>query len=279
MTVCLVMCAGGVNAQPVEAVRSALPLIDAYHIVDTGGMTDDQHDQISDLLADIEGEIVADEFDGSGPAFTRALQRAKGKADWLLHMHSDEQADVSPGMRDWLADDPWPSIDVWQLPIVNPGLTHLLPRLLRGGKVWRYVGLAHEYLEIDHARTSPWLTGLSLIHNGWSHPSKFEWVLDQLAEGRAAGEPRATFYTAESLRDLGRVDEAIVAYRERAAMVGTWEEERWYAEFQAAKLAGDTEGLFAVHRQRPWRPEPLRAAADIVERMPHSDVLFLERAC
>lgn len=271
------MCAGGGNAQPVEAVQSVLGLVDSYLIVDSG-LEPDVRKKTEKAVSGLEGRIVDREFDGSGPSFTWALNEARGEADWLLHMHSDERADVFPTMREWLDADESPHTDAWWVPIVNPGLEHRLPRLLRGHLDWEYVGHAHEYLNVQ-GRSTRWLNGLNLIHNGWSHPSKFEWVLDQLEDGRAAGEPRATFYTAEALRDLGRVDEALLAYRERAAMVGTWEEERWYAEFQAAKLAGDTEGLIAVHRLRPWRPEPLRAAADIAEKMPHSDVLFLERAC
>ncbi len=275
MTVCLVMCAGGGNAQPVEAVESVRSLIDSYLIADSG-LEPETRRSVEESVAGLEGRIVDREFAGSGPSFTWALNEARGTADWLLHLHSDEEADVQPGLRDWLADDPWPTIDSWQIPIVNPHLVHKLPRLLRGDKEWRYVGNAHEYLEIDHSRNSVWLTGLSLIHKGWSNPDKFEYVLSQLAEEREAGDPRATFYTAEALRDLGRTDEAISVYRERAAMAGTWEEERWYAEFQAAKLAGDTEGLISVHRLRPWRPEPLRAAAELASRLPSDDVLFVE---
>ncbi len=274
MTVALVMCAGGRAANPVAAVESVLPLIDSYHIVDTGGMSDDTRATIDALLAGIEGEIVDEAFDGTGPSFTRALARAEGSADWLLHLHSDEVADVFPTMKEWLDADESPDTDAFMVEIVNPNLVHRLPRLLRGNREWRYVGFAHEYLEVDHSRTRP-LLGLTLNHYGWSDPSKFEWVVEQLAEGRAAGEPRATFYTAEALRDLGRTDEAIVAYRERV-LQGGWEEERWYAKYQAAKLSQDIDGLLAAWRERPYRHEPLTAAGRIVAARDNPDVLFNE---
>ncbi len=268
------MCAGGGNAQPVEAVRSVLGLVDSYLIVDSG-LDRKVREETEDAASGLQGRIIDRSFDGSGPSFTFALNEARGEADWLLHMHSDERAEVHPLMREWLAEDPSPNDDAWFVPIVNPGLTHQLPRLLRGNEKWEYVGNAHEYLPVHPSRCRQ-IVGLRLIHNGWSHPSKFEWVIEQLVEGRANGEPRATFYTGEALRDLGRTDEAISVYRDRAAMSGTWEEERWYAEYQAAKLSEDIEWLISVHHQRPHRHEPLTAAARIVAARDNHDFLFNE---
>ncbi len=272
MTVCLVMCAGGRAADPVAAVESVLGLIDTYHIVDTGGMPDETRAAITDL--EVEGEIVDDPFDGSGPSFTRALGRARGSADWLLHLHSDETADVFPTFGEWL-DGYDEGTDAFMVPIVNPGLVHRLPRLMRGDLEWRYVGNAHEYLEIA-GRSTRWLNGLTVNHNGGpSGPEKFEYVLAQLEPEYLRGEPRATFYTAEALRDLGRVDEAIEVYKERWAM-GGWREEQWYAQYQVAKLTENVEGLMLCWRERPDRHEPLQAAARIVAARGTSDVLFVE---
>lgn len=278
MTVCLVMCAGGRAADPVAAIGSVAGLIDTYTIIDTG-IPEETRAEIESTLdgLGLPGGIWNEDFDGSGPSFTRALLQAQGSADWLLHLHSDETAAVHPLMREWLDADENPDVDVYQLPIVNPGLVHRLPRLMRGDQEWTYVGVAHEYLEIA-GRTSRPLNGLDIHHHGGvAGTEKFEYVLAQLADEYAQGEPRATFYTAEALRDLGRAEEAISVYRQRAAMVG-WEEERWYAEYQAAKLSADVPGLLAAWRERPHRHEPLSAAARIVAAGPNDDILFLEAA-
>ncbi len=275
MTVCLVMCAGGRAAEPVAAIDSVRDLIDTYVVVDTG-IPMEVRGLMEDALQGIEGQLVDDPFDGSGPSFTRALARARGTADWLLHLHSDETAEVFPTMKEWLDGNPSPETDVFQLPIVNPGLVHRLPRLMRGDQEWRYEGNAHEYLEIA-GRHTRWLNGLDIYHHGGpSEPEKFEYVLEQLAEGYAAGEPRATFYTAEALLDLGRTDEAIEVYKERWAM-GGWREEQWYAQYQVAKLTENVEGLLLCWRERPHRHEPLQAAARIVAAQGTSDVLFVEQ--
>lgn len=67
-------------------------------------------------------------------------------------------------------------------------------------------------------------------------------------------------------------------YARRAAMKGTWEEERWHAAYWAARLRRDVNGLLAVYRERPWRHEPLSHAARFVaEDGARDDLLFLEK--
>ncbi len=88
-------------------------------------------------------------------------------------------------------------------------------------------------------------------------------------------DSRSVFYRAQTLRFLGRTDEAIGAYRERVEL-GGWDEELWYSQYQAAVLAGDVDELLMVHRLRPWRHEPLTAAARIVAARDNPDILFNE---
>jgi hypothetical protein len=110
MTVCLVMLAGGAAAQPVAAIESALPLIDFYQVIDTG-IPADTREAIEAALTDLPGDLVDDPWDGSGLGFTRALARAQGTADWLLHLHADETAEVFPTLGEWLAADKLDSTD------------------------------------------------------------------------------------------------------------------------------------------------------------------------
>jgi hypothetical protein len=58
--------------------------------------------------------------------------------------------------------------------------------------------------------------------------------------------------------------------------MNSFEEEAWYAAYQAAKLSGNVTDLLKCYERRPWRAEPLWAAADIVNTIAHDDVLFLE---
>ena len=90
-----------------------------------------------------------------------------------------------------------------------------------------------------------------------------------------AGDPRAVFYSAECLRFLGCLPQAIELYQQRASM-NSFEEEAWYAQYQAAKLSRNVTDLLKAFERRPWRAEPLWAAIDIVRDTEHTDVLFLE---
>jgi hypothetical protein len=57
-----------------------------------------------------------------------------------------------------------------------------------------------------------------------------------------------------------------------------WEEEAWYAAYQAAALRKSIPALLVAWHRRPWRHEPLSAAAALAAQDPaaQGDSLFLE---
>ena len=158
------------------------------------------------------------------------------------------------------------------------GLAWYLPQLLRHGHEWRFAGEAHACLQTVTVRRK--LRGLAADHlragAGGNSQDRLRANLEALRPGFLAGDARATFYTAETLKNLGETHAAIGAYLKRAEMNG-WEEEAWYAFYQAARLAEDVPGLLEAHRRRPYRHEPLTAAGRILARKPNPDVLFQER--
>ena len=87
-----------------------------------------------------------------------------------------------------------------------------------------------------------------------------------ILEEEVAADPhdaRAWFYLAQTQRDLGRFEAARDAFDRRAAL-GGWEEEAFWARFQAASLRarlGDWPtafaGLVSAWESRPGRLEPL----------------------
>jgi hypothetical protein len=78
------------------------------------------------------------------------------------------------------------------------------------------------------------------------------------------GNARYAFYLAQSYRDAGMPARARDAYLARVAM-GGWEEEAWYALYQAACMgeriarepADVAHAYLAAHQRRPRRAEPL----------------------
>lgn len=259
-----------------RCLQSVKPLLSSWLIVDTGS-TDDTKAIARDLLADVPGAVVDRPWTSFGANLTEALALADQGDGWLLRLDADMTVDAHAGLRGWLATDPDPTVDAWNVHVQDQALAYRLPLLLRGGLDWRYVGDTHEWLDTQGRGTRS-LLGLTIHHHGdgSNRETKLERDLILLADGAAAGEPRAVFYTAECLRFLDRIDEAADAYERRAAIVGGFEEERWFAAYQAAKLRADVPGLLAVWRQRPWRHEPLQAAADLVAAAgAQDDLLFL----
>jgi hypothetical protein len=130
--------------------------------------------------------------------------------------------------------------------------------------------------------TSLPLTGFSVFHHadGANRPEKAPRDLELMKPGLLAGNPRDTFYTAETHRYAGDTEKAVHFYRMRLALNG-FEEERWYAKYQIAVLTRNIDALFEVWRERPWRHEPLTGAARLIAEMfpdGRGDTLFLEPA-
>lgn len=257
-----------------RCIKSAAPLVDSWCVLDTGS-TDGTQSIVEDALAGVQGFLHEHEFDGFGQSLNRALALADPDADWILRLDADMTVDAHPDLKAWLDSDLDPETDAWNVLIEDHGLSYRLPLLLRGGREWRYEGATHEWLDAQGRKTRS-LLGLAVTHHGdgSNRGDKLERDLALLAPGCAAGEPRAVFYTAETLRFLGRTEEAIRMYKRRAAL-GGFEEERWYALYQRAKLRENVDELIEAWTLRPQRHEPLQAAADIVARRGSEDILFL----
>jgi tetratricopeptide (TPR) repeat protein len=89
----------------------------------------------------------------------------------------------------------------------------------------------------------------------------------EILERQVAGAPddaRAVFYLAQTHRDLGHREQAIELYERRAGMEG-WDEETFYARFQAGLLLVDSDWpramatLIDAWEMRPERLEPTQA--------------------
>lgn len=223
-------------------------------------------------------QVVPAPWTDFGTARTRALQLAgEGSAEWVLMLDADMTIAHHPELLAWLAADHFPRVNAWQVQVHEAGVRYWLPLLTRRRAGGRYVGRAHEYLEIAGGQAQ--LTGLTVFHHadGSHRAGKLERDLELLRADLDAGDPRATYYSAQAYRDLGDTQRAIALYRRRASL-GGWDEEAWHAAYQAAKLARDLDGLIRAWRARPWRHEPLTAAAQLVRSsgLAERDRLFRE---
>lgn len=274
MTVALTIVAKNEERILARAIESARALADYVYVLDTGST-----DRTPELARELGATVADHEWQGFADARTAALKLAQG-ASWILMLDADQIVEAHPELHAWLDADHDPDVAAWQVRMIEGDIEYRLPRLVRGdqGIDWRYEGATHEWL-VDTGRKQRQLHGLTIrhLHDGANRADKHERDIELLRPGVEDGDARSIFYTAEALRRLGQGEAALAMYDRRAAMTGTWEEERWYAAYMAARMRADVNELLAVHRQRPHRHEPLMWAGLILEARGSGDVLFVEK--
>lgn len=262
-SICLCMIVKDEAAVIGRCLDSARGLIDSWVICDTGS-TDGTQRLIRESIGDLHGELHERPWVDFGHNRNELMELAQGRGDYLLLIDADMTVSYDRArLHDLNADsymlrhaeDP----EYW------------IKRLVRGDRRWRYVGSTHEYITTDAVDREELLDAIVIHHHADSgtRPVKFERDL-RLLSGELEQEPnnpRTVFYLAQTLRDLGRVPEALDLYRRRGAMAG-WEEEVFYSLYQVGLLserAGHRDSaiaaLFEAWSHTPRRAEPLYALA------------------
>ena len=279
MTVTLVSMVRNEAPRIARMIDSVAGFVDHAVILDTGS-TDGTQDRAGAALAahGISHEIHQAEWVDYGTCRTQLYSLAEDH-DWQLLMDGDMTATIFRGLHDWL-HSPEATADGYFVQMLQPGLEWRLPMLTRGRQTWTYVGAVHEGLdrtgrEFGHLFPD----NLSIWHHGDNgHDGKLEERLEQLLA--SPDDPHSVYYSAQTLRDLGRIPEAVEAYTRCAGMAGDLAHQ-WHAGYQAAALSGNLDALLALAEARPGRAEPLRAAAQLLTQradrlvMPEGD-LFVE---
>ncbi len=239
-----------------RCLASARPFIHAWTIVDTGS-TDDTQAIVRDCLADLPGTLHERPWRDFGTNRTELLELAQGSAEYLLLLDADQTLHGGALPSLWLDayhvrhdDEP----QMW------------IPRVLRSGLPWRFVGATHEHLACDIPYRTARLDEVVVRHHadGGVRAGKLRRDLE-LLERAVLEDPsnaRSLFYLAQTYRDLERIDDAIEMY-ERSTELAGWDEQTFYARYQAAALTSreDPEAgiplLMDAWELRPSRLEPL----------------------
>jgi len=248
-----------------RCLASVRPFIDRWVIVDTGS-TDDTPALVQRALEGIPGELHHRPWRDFGHNRNEALAFARAGGGYLLFIDADETL----GAPDRFA---WPQLDApgYHLHAQCGSVRYSRPALVDAKLDWRWEGVIHEYLVATPPVTQlvqlEWPRILVRQDGARSRdPRKLEKDAQVLREAlaRDPGNGRYAFYLAQSLRDAGDLAGAQAAYRERWSM-GGWDEERWYALYQVARMTErlgqpvpevQTAYLLAYHH-RPSRAEPL----------------------
>jgi len=247
---------GNVIRRCLESVRS---LISYWAISDTGS-SDGTKQIIRDTLRGVPGELHDDRWINFGHNRTINIERARGKADYLLLMNADEILNVNGSIPELRADA--------YLLRYEGDFDYHAQLLVRGDREWHYVGATHEHIDSETPCHREKLPALTITHfrDGGMRADKYERDID-LLEKEVAAKPdnsRAVFYLAQSYRDIGNLARAMELYERRTTMEG-WEEETWCAAYQVARmrhLLGMAwplvlDAYLAAYSYRPTRLEPL----------------------
>jgi tetratricopeptide (TPR) repeat protein len=242
-----------------RCLRSVRGLIDCWVICDTGS-SDGTQEFVRGSLEGIPAELHQRPWVDFGHNRSQLMDLARGKADYLLLLDADMTVSYDEARLHGL------SADSYMLRHAEEP-EYWIKRLVRGDRGWRFVGVTHEYIATDGADRAENLGAIVIHHHGdgGTRVEKFERDLRLLSD-ELCGDPgnaRTVFYLAQTLRDLGRLEEAIDLYRRRASM-GGWPEEIFYALYQVGVLtdrAGQRDramiALFDAWNNRPQRAEPL----------------------
>jgi len=303
--VCLNMIVKNESAVIERCLDSVLPIIDTWVIVDTGS-TDGTQDLIRRKLAQLPGELHERPWVNFGHNRSEAAALAQdqpNKADYLLFFDADDVLARSETFK-----LPLLTADAYQLWINYNGMHYTRVMLVSTRLRWHWVGVVHEYPHAaPPARTIETLAGAEVIIRPEGarsrDPKKFHRDAELLERALIdePENPRYVFYLAQSYRDAGETEKALRTYERRIAMSG-WEEETWYARWQAARMAEFLkhppaeviERYLDAFQARPRRVEPLvdlarmerqrgnlprayvyAAAAMRIDR-PSGDILFVD---
>ncbi|AMB44899.1 glycosyl transferase [Methylobacterium sp. AMS5] len=230
-----------------RCLDSVRPLIDAALIVDTGS-GDGTPEIVRTYLArhGIPGSVIAEpwqDFAHNRSAALAALRRNPA-IDYALVIDADDRLVFAPGF-DPVAFKAGLVADVYDLAIHHGPAVYRRPQLFSNRLAFRYRSVLHEFLDIPAtARSHDVAAGLHVVYGGDGARSRDPETFARdaaLLEAALAGEDdpflraRYTFYLAQSLRDAGRFDQAIEAYRARSEL-GFWEQEVFESGLNAGKL-------------------------------------------
>lgn len=225
--VCLNMIVKNESAIIERCLASTLGVIDCYVICDTGS-TDDTVAIITSFFDrhGIPGEIVHTTFRDFSQARNEALVAAQTSSmdfDFILLTDADMELQIiSP---DWSTELTGPAHIIVQK--THAGLEYPNLRVLAKNLPCKYVGVTHEYVDLQGAHASA-VSGLVFMDHamGSNRVEKYDRDVRLLKEGLEA-EPdnyRYVFYLANTYFDSGRLREAIECYEKRTTMGGYLEE-------------------------------------------------------
>ena len=272
MRICLNMIVKNEEHVIERCLRSVRPYIDSWAIVDTGS-TDGTQERIRTLLADLPGRLIERPWIDFAHNRNEALNLAREHGEYALVIDADDVLEVDAGFSWSALEAPGYMLEIvhgtqdswWRVQLVKLGLD------------WKWEGVIHEMPTSSHLG-DVWkarLRGVRVRVLGGGARSQqplsqrcahdIDVLRSALVE--APDNPRYAFYLAQTLKDSGRLPEAIEAYRRRVE-IGGWFEEVYSSKFQIAVLlersgASYDDVLAAYLDAYDYRPQRAEAPCEL----------------
>lgn len=225
-----------------RCLHATLPVVDAVSVLDTGS-TDGTVALVREVLAASgkPGQVAEEPFLDFGRSRTRSFELTQAFCAFLkwdpehtyaLAVDADMVLVAGPTFREQLL-----TVNGYHVMQCNSSLKYYNTRLMKCAHPWRCVGATHEYWSGGPVEKIPYdVLHIDDRNDGGCKSDKFERDV-RLLTAEIAADPsnvRAHFYLGQSLKDLGRPDEAIPMFKRRIQM-GGWIEEVWHAHYQLGK--------------------------------------------
>jgi tetratricopeptide (TPR) repeat protein len=216
-----------------RALTAVLSVIDTYCICDTGS-TDNTIEIIETFfkLHNIPGKIVQEPFKNFEYNRNYAMDCCAGMADYLLLI----DADMCPSINKFNKQDLW-SYHACFILQGSDNFYYQNIRIVKNINTIRYIGSTHEYInlpsesKIQNVRKDDFF--ILDYGDGGCKQDKYTRDIALLTETLKTkpNDERSLFYLANSYRDMGMFEQAIIYYKQRY-QVGGWEEEVWSSKYQ-----------------------------------------------
>jgi tetratricopeptide (TPR) repeat protein len=292
-----------------RCLAHATPSVDAIAILDTGS-TDNTVERCETYLSQLGKpyQVETEPFENFGKTRTasfKVAQRLCQRLEWDPTTTYALAVDADMVIRPQPAFFQYPlTANGYNLIQENGHMKYYNTRLMKCAHPWTCVGATHEYWSGDPTEKIPYeVFHIDDRNDGGCKADKFERDVRLLTEDLKADPKngRTHYYLGQSLKDLGRFDEAIEMFKKRIEL-GGWVEEVWYAHLQIGRCydhKGDEllmeywmNKAFQFH---PTRAEPLYHLTKYFReksqhwkayhyyqkgrhiRYPSNDVLFVEK--
>lgn len=265
-TICLNMIVKNESAVICRCLKSVLPIIDYWVIVDTGS-TDGTQEIIKNFMKEnnIEGELHERPWVNFGHNRNEALKLTKGKSDYVFFIDADEYLDFEPEFKLPELDK-----DYYYITVSYGGTKYGRNALINNRLNWQWVGVLHEVVCCPDAKTHGNLEKVYniVVTDGARSKDPLKYEKDAaLLESALIDEPnnsRYVFYLAQSYLDCSNYPKALENYEKRIKM-GGWDQEVFYSMLKIGNILENMEkprkeivrAYIRAYKYRSTRAEPL----------------------